>query len=237
MSLATYSVVDTQQKHSADTRKRETAFNVAEAALNAQIYAMSRDWPGFGTAGSPYVPCTQASTGTRCPSTQTLADLFNPSPDTTDSLTWRTEVHDNEDPNEHFYSESTTRLQPSYDANRDGRLWVRSQATARGKTRTMIALVRAQEQAEELPHAALITGRLDISNNGHKTIIDASGGSSVSGLVAVRCTPQLLELKPCLGHKLVGGLLSRRRWPRSTRCSASRSTRTSPSPATRRHRR
>ena len=72
----------------------------------------------------------------------------------------------------------------------------------------MIALVRAQEQAEELPHAALITGRLDISNNGHKTIIDASGGSSVSGLVAVRCTPQLLELKACLGHKLVGGLLS-----------------------------
>ena len=40
-----------------------------------------------------------------------------------------------------------------------------------------------------MPHAALIAGRLAISNNGNKTIIDADGG-----LVVVRCTPQLLDL-------------------------------------------
>lgn len=208
LSLATYSVVDTQQRQSADTRKRETAFNVAEAALNAQIYALSREWPGQGYATDPFQPCTQASTGTRCPSSQTLADLFNPSPDTTGALSWRTEVHDNDAPVPQFYSETTTRARPGYDANGDGRLWVRAQATTRGKTRTLIALVRTQEQAEALPRAALITGRLDISNLGQKTIIDATGGSSASGLVAVRCTPTVSEPRPCLGHPLGGGSLS-----------------------------
>ena len=48
MALATYAFVDTQQQESGTTRKRETAFNVAEAVMNAQIYEVSRDWPGQG---------------------------------------------------------------------------------------------------------------------------------------------------------------------------------------------
>ena len=87
-------------------------------------------------------------------------------------------------------------------------MWIRSEATARGKTRALVALVRAQEVSEDLPRGAVISGRLEISNNGHKVLIDAQGGSSESGIVAVRCTPQLLEFTPCLGHRLGGGLLS-----------------------------
>jgi hypothetical protein len=205
LALASYSYVDTQQMRSAETRKRETAFNVAEAVLNAQIYVLTGDkWPGKGWFATPLAPCTEASTGALCPSAQTARDLFKGSPDTEAGLTWRTEVHDNNSPDGSFYDDVTTRAEPGYDRNGDGKVWVRAQATARGKTRTLIALVRPQEQVEDLPKAALITGRLDISNNGHKTIIDASGGTASSGLIAVRCTPALLELKPCLGHKLSG---------------------------------
>ncbi len=140
MALATFAVVDRQQEESGNTRKRETAYNIAEGILNAQIYALSTDWAGKGKAANPYQPCTQASSGARCPTSATISGLFA-SPDTASGMSWRTEVHDNNDPNPSFYSEATTRAAPGYDANGDNKLWVRAQATARGKTRTLIALV------------------------------------------------------------------------------------------------
>lgn len=200
--LSTFAYVDTQQKASADGRKRETAFNLAEAVLNAQTFALTGEgWPGKSGA-IVYPTCTSASTGNRCPNPSHLAGMFS-SPDIASGMSWSTEVHDNgPSPNESFYSETTTRAKPGYDADGDGKVWIRAQATARGKTRTLIALIGRQEQVEDLPHAVLITGKLDIANNGHKVILDAYGGTSVSGLVAVRCVPALLELEPCLGHKL-----------------------------------
>jgi len=42
--------VDGQTKLGADSRKRETAFNMGEAALNGQIFALSQQWPGAGAA-------------------------------------------------------------------------------------------------------------------------------------------------------------------------------------------
>lgn len=201
---ATYGYVDGQTQQSRIGREKETAFNVAEAAMNAQIFQLARDWPGAGSASSPYPACTQISTATRCPSTTQLTALFT-SPDTDSATVWSTSVRDNTSPSANYYSDSQTQSAPGWDSNGDKRMWVRAQAQTKGRTRTIVALVRAQEQVEDLPRAALITGRLDISNNGHKVIIDASGGSSESGLVAVRCTPALLESQPCLGHSLGGG--------------------------------
>ncbi|MCW3017251.1 MAG: hypothetical protein JWO02_4343, partial [Solirubrobacterales bacterium] len=106
-----------------------------------------------------------------------------------------------------FYSDSLVLAQPAYDANRDGQLWVRATATAQGKTRTVVALVRAEQQEEDIPHGALISGRLEISNNGNKIMIDGSAGGGLPTAV-VRCTPALLELSPCLGHGLVGSITS-----------------------------
>lgn len=207
VGAATYGYVDGQTAQSRIGREKETAFNMAEAVMNAQIFQLGRDWPGGGSAINQYPSCTEDSTSSRCPSSSQLSDLFA-SPDVDAATTWATSVRDNNtNQTQNYYSESQTQASPGYDANGDGRLWVRARASARGRTRTIIAMVRAQEQAEDLPRGALISGRLDVSNMGHKAIIDASGGSSESGLVAVRCTPQVLELKPCLGHKLAGGLL------------------------------
>lgn len=212
VAAATYGYVDGQTKQSRVGREKETAFNMAEAVMNAQIFQLGRDWPGGGSAVNQYPSCTQDSVSTRCPSAAQLNDLFA-SPDVDAATTWATAVRDNNtNATQNFYSDAQTQASPGYDANGDGRLWVRAQARARGRTRTIIAMVRAQEQAEDLPRGALISGRLSISNNGHKAIIDASGGSSESGLVAVRCTPSAVETTPCLGHALsvvpFGGLLS-----------------------------
>lgn len=207
IGLATLASVDVQGAESGKSRQRETAFNLAEAAMSAQIVQLARDWPAGGSATNPYPVCTRTSTAARCPDAAQLLGLFT-SPDVDTTTAWSTTVRDNVAPEtQSFYSDTLAQSAPQYDANGDGQLWVRAQATAKGRTRTLVALVRAQQQAEDLPRGALISGRVDISNNGHKVLIDAQGGSTQSGLVAVRCVPALLELTPCLGHQLSGGIL------------------------------
>ncbi len=199
--LALLSTVDIQTGESQKQRVRDSAFNLAESALNAQVSALSRDWPGLGRAGLPYLACTQTSSSSRCPDHAYL--VGGGSSDLTDA-TWQTSVRDNgagSAPN--FYSEESTALQPGYDANNDGKVWVRARAVAQGRPRTLVVLVRTSKQEEDLPHAALIAGSLEITNNGNKELVRSN-----NGVVAVRCTPQLLELAPCLGHSFGLGKLT-----------------------------
>ncbi len=201
--FAIASTVDTQTSASRSERVRDSAFNLAESALNAQVFRLSDPWPGVGSTGLsgaplPYGTCTQTSTSSQCPDNASLrsgssGDLTN--------ATWETTVRDNgpgTTPSS-FYSDQSTALQPGYDANNDGKVWVRAEAVAEGHRRTLVALAGVEQQAEDLPHVALIAGRLDIANEGNKVIINANGGQ-----VAVRCTPSLVELTPCLGQKLGG---------------------------------
>lgn len=198
-SLALVSIVDTQTNASGAQRERDSTFNLAESALNAQVFSLAREWPGAGYAAAPYTPCTQASSGPRCPVAAEL--IAGASPDVQVGATWETSVHDNDTAGgTAFYSDALVRSRPGYDANHDGRLWVRASATAMGRTRTLVALVGAEQQEEPLPQVALIAARLDLSNNGNKTLVAANGG-----LVAVRCTPLLLDLVPCLGHTFGSG--------------------------------
>lgn len=202
MGLSLASIVDTQTDASGAQRQRDSVFNLAESALTAQVFSLSRDWPGAGRAAEAYGACTQATVSSRCPDAATLQQQI--SPDVEAGAAWQTSVHDNDAAGgEAFYSDALIRSRPGYDANRDGRVWVRASATARGRTRTLVALVGAEQQEEPVVQAALITSRLEISNNGNKPLIGANGG-----LVAVRCTPGLLDLTPCLGHTFGQGKYS-----------------------------
>src|SRR4051812_17492948 len=183
--------VDTETNSSKVERQRETAFNLAEAALNAQLFALSRDWAGKGmaanaaanTAANPYPAwCTPASTTSRCPSSPALTSAFASAD--APGATWTTTVRDDgASPLDTFYSEAAIANQPGYDANKNGKLWVRAQATAQGKTRTIVALIQAQQQEEDVLHAAVAAGRLNLTNDGNKPLIDGGGP------VMVRCTP------------------------------------------------
>jgi Tfp pilus assembly protein PilX len=199
LSVAAY--VDGQTKLGADSRKRETAFNMAEAAMNMQVYALSRDWPGLGQAATPYPVCTQATTGTRrCPDTTELSNLIA-SPDAT-GATWQTQVRDNSGTSPNFYSDAVVLAQPAYDGNGDGRMWVRATATAKGKSRTIVELVRVEEEAEDLPHAAVVAGRFASTNSGNKVVVDTTNGTGVNGFVGVRCAPAMGESSACLDQAL-----------------------------------
>jgi hypothetical protein len=111
--------------------------------------------------------------------------------------TWRTEVRDNgTSTTQNFYSDAFTSAQPAYDANKDGKLWVRAEAQAKGKKRTLVALVKADIQPIDIPHASVIANRLDNTNNGNKTLVNTTGG----GIVGVRCDPDANTSVTCLGQ-------------------------------------
>jgi Tfp pilus assembly protein PilX len=213
-SLALLSYLDNQTTQTAKTRQRETAFNFAEAALNAQIYGLSQTssatagWPGSSTYS--YSACTQANTNTgQCPSDSRLKALF-PTADADPGETWETRIIDNQgsastgaDALNSFYSDALAAslnapgwTTPGYDKNGDGRVWVRAQATIRGRTRKLVALVREESQYEEIPHAAVISGSINITNSGNKVFVNGGTG----GVIAVRCNPASPTSAACLGQ-------------------------------------
>jgi hypothetical protein len=203
VALAVLAYVDTETKQSGVSRNRESAFNIAEAAMNAQIFVLSQDWPG--NAAKEILPCLPSTGGSRCPVHAQLQGLF-PTTDTDPAMQWKTQVIDNQPPYTSFYSDDILNS-PTYGWDRggadgstvpDGKVWVRSEATSRGRTRRMVALVRAEVQQEDIVNAALLVGRLDISNMGPKLIMDNTGGSPIE--VRCRATDGM-----CAGHPIGSG--------------------------------
>ena len=233
LALAAY--LDTQTQNTGRERVRESAFNLAEAALNQQVWGMGRPqmWPG--AVGNAYPACNQASTSSFCP-TPTQLKKFIPTPDADPGVTWDTRVIDNNDPaaacdttgstsNPYvsFYNDSVLKNSAyRYDCNKDGFVWVRAQATMRNRTRTLVALVRQEPQSEDFPRAAVLAGAMTFTNsggNGQKTFIVP--GTTTAGVVGVRCDPAGPN-QPCLGYSYC--------YPDSGSCQYDSSTHTAISP-------
>jgi hypothetical protein len=191
-SLAVAAYVDTQTGLSRQQRTRETAFNLAEAALNQQVVALGR--LGSWSTTSPIPSCTPAATDLRCPAPSQLSKLI-PSADVDATSTWRTDVRDDQGSYASFYDDGLLSSTYSYDANGNHKVWVRATATASGKTRTVVALVRAEQQEEDIIHAGILAGALDLTNSGNKVVVDGSLG----GAVDVHCTPAQGG-PPCVGY-------------------------------------
>jgi hypothetical protein len=141
--------------------------------------------PARATQTNPYPQCTQASTDLRCPNDAQLRSAFT-SVDLDPAATWETSVRDNNVAGnaEDFYDDAQTAGLQGYDTNGDGKVWVRARATAKGKTRTLVAMVRIYSQSEDVPKSALIAGKVYFSNAGNKAFV--VGG----GPVQVRCSPR-----------------------------------------------
>ncbi|HWH96519.1 MAG TPA: pilus assembly PilX N-terminal domain-containing protein [Baekduia sp.] len=193
LALIAINLADGQARTTAQQRQRESAFNVAEAALNAQVTQLSQHWADISGTGTGACPGA-----TYCPTTAELTGLI-PSADANVAVTWKTNVYDDSAALDGFFADSRISNQPSWDANGDGKVWVRAEAQVRGHTRVLVSLVQKQTQLESVPHAAIVAGALTIENNGQHSdpIIDANGG-----LIAVRCPVVDGEADPCLGQPL-----------------------------------
>ncbi|MDQ4040275.1 MAG: hypothetical protein M3141_00830 [Actinomycetota bacterium] len=207
--LATYAYVDGQTVESGRERVRETSFNVGEGLLGAQVFFLSRDWPGTTQEQYP-TSCSGATTSGKCPNGASLISAFG-GPDVAKGVTWQTRVVDNKLDNPRLSSlpadttarcASASRATPSYyddaamtasplttyDQNGDCRMWVRAQASIDGRPRTFVGLVRVEQVVEEFPKRVITAGKVKVGNSGNKVLINTQGDAAQPSSIAVRCS-------------------------------------------------
>jgi hypothetical protein len=183
IALPLMTLVDTQQAGTSAERKSEGSFNVADAALNASVFILADDWPAASSTEYPR-SCSATSSATRCPDSALITGTYTGG-DYTD-LGWRVRVRD--DTGSEYYDPAAVASRPRWDANRNGKMWVRADGRSSGNWRSVVALVRTVEQVESFPRRVVTAGWFETTNNGNKVIIDTRGRAAEPAPLAVRCT-------------------------------------------------
>ena len=183
MGLASYAYVDAQQRLASVERIRESAFNMAEGVHETQAFGLARNWP---SAASPQPACTQATGGAKCPGDAALRESFDAAEIGSDA-TWSTAVRD--DYGNDFYDATAVGARPSYDENRNNRLWLRSEATVKGQRRAVVSIVQLETLVEAFPRRTVLAGKFRTTNNGQKTMVETGSTASSPHFVTVRCAP------------------------------------------------
>lgn len=197
LGLALVRYANAQQGQAGYERTRESSFALTEATLKNQILQLGREWPGSGSGGTPYpASCVTGATDGRCPSTAALAAAYTgPDYGTSSCATgvpavpWSTTVRDNgaitrvggvitaASPDVAYYSRALVDPRPTWDANGDGRMWVRSTGVARCRVQTVVALVAQTLVPVRLPRNAVTANWFETTNRGRKVIIDTQGNA------------------------------------------------------------
>lgn len=185
---------DNQQKASTREQASEAAFNVAEAALNAQVGQLSRKWPREATE-MPEVCTSSASTETNdCPSPTDLK-LDPNTGSTTCSGTdawgsplsnhWTTYVR--QEGESSLFNATEVQPKPAYAASEAGGLWVRSVGVVQCHPVAVITLVTRQRVSLRFPQDAISGNWFQVTNNGNKTIVNRQGNAPEAAPVSMRC--------------------------------------------------
>jgi Tfp pilus assembly protein PilX len=188
LGIAVLSQADVQSHQTGVEAWGEATYNNAEGALDAEANLLQQAWPTVATSA-----CNQSSSSsTFCPgaaltssfSTTYAGKLFtNPQ--------WTVQiVDDSGGQSANYYSDAAAAAAPSYDANRNGKLWIRAQTIIQSQKRIVVAEMVRQTTIVQLPHNTITSGGAFTSNRGNKVIIettDAASGSSLTGSINVRC--------------------------------------------------
>jgi hypothetical protein len=207
LGLATASYVDGEQSQSGRERVRESAFNIAESALDAQVLRLTQAWPEATGVGAYPLSCTPAAAASvLCPDTGSLEESaktadYSSSACPTGSAAplWTTSVHDDGVPPADYYDAQVVNAQPTYDANGNGRLWVRASGTARCVQRTMITMVNQETTSLRFPRNVITANWFETSNNGNKVIVDTQGSSAQPAGLVARCIAPFPS--PCMNFQ------------------------------------
>jgi Tfp pilus assembly protein PilX len=187
---------DSQQKASAREQASEAAFNVAEAALNAQVGQLSRKWPQTEVEMPKECTSSSASSETNdCPSPTDLKVDPNTSSATCSgteawgsqlSNQWTTYVRRDtgESP---LFSSTEEKSQFSYAESEGGALWVRSVGVVQCHPVTVITLVTRQRVSLVVPEDAIAGNWFEVTNKGNKAIVNRQGYAPEAAPVSMRC--------------------------------------------------
>lgn len=156
LGLALLAIVDTQAQQSGKERLSESAFNLAEGALNAESFLIARNWPTVAPAASS---CSTAASingnlTTAHPVQSILASSFRASDYTNAPATWKINVCDDNAPVNatedcasavsDIWSDAKLAGAAGFDANRNCRVWLRVQTLVHGRKRAVAGLVVVQ---------------------------------------------------------------------------------------------
>jgi Tfp pilus assembly protein PilX len=193
IGLATYSTVDTQQTQSRVERERDSSFNLSESVLYAEGFVLGREWPT--TSATAYPPeCTEGDADDvwGCPAASDFQSAVDSSalPDLSSGASWTISVRDNGSPVTGTDYDDTTKGQPTFDANGDGRLWVRADAVAKGRSRSIVALLQREELGESVAQNVITAGHFSTHSNKNHVIVHTQSDSATGSQVVVRCDPK-----------------------------------------------
>jgi Tfp pilus assembly protein PilX len=200
---------DSQQKASTREQASEAAFNVAEAALNAQVGQLSRKWPFKKTVSEsesempPTCTASASSETNDCPSPTDLKldpNTGSTACSGTDAWgsplgnQWTTYVRQDvsegsgESLRESLFFNSTVEYsKPSYASSEAGALWVRSVGVVQCHAVAVISLVTRQRVSLRVPVDAIAGNWFKVTNKGNKGIVDRKGKAPENALVSMRC--------------------------------------------------
>lgn len=186
--LATLSYVDSDARTSGGERNNESSYDYAEGLLDTEGYLVSSQWPTASSLAMPdctYNGSTVTAAGgslgaTFCPSAAQMAQDFS-SKEYSGPLTWTARIRDNGGSDtcavtgknlcSYYYDDSVLASQPSWDANGDGQLWVRTQAVMWGRRRTLVQRVQLDQQAVNFPQAVITAGHMALKGSPHIKVV------------------------------------------------------------------
>ena len=180
LGLAVYAMADTEQKQAGNERVRESAFVVAEAALDAQVLQLSRTFPLVAAQAYPASCAAGNAAAIACPDPAALAGSYTggdyASQCNGSAVTqWTTQVRDNGRGAEKYYSRAIADGNEAWDANADGALWVRADGVAGCRARSVVTLVASKEISLPYPRNVLTANWFRTTNMGKKVIVDTEG--------------------------------------------------------------
>jgi hypothetical protein len=222
IGLSTYAVVDAQQGQATRQQVGEASFTFANAALNEQMFQLGSVWPNTLATAYPTWCTSAGAAGAPCPDAAALSQSFTGADYGASTCSggvtngWRTAVRDNGGGATSYYDPAVVPSQPSWDANGDGSVWVRSEATAKCRTHIAVALVQLSRVPLPFPRNVVTSNWVQVSNNGRKVIIDTLGsyaqppsarppGNAQPGGVAARCVS---APSPCVKYDPTKGQIS-----------------------------
>jgi Tfp pilus assembly protein PilX len=182
LGLGALALTDTQHKLSATERARESAFNLSEAALNAQVFQLNRVWPTAANPG-PTTCSASAATSALCPDPASLATSYTgadygsrPCASGTPPDAWTTTIRDDGTgtADKQYYG-STVKDRSPYDLNGNGAVWVRATGVANCQAQAVVALVTRGQVSMPFPASAVAGNWFSTNNQGRKVIVDTLG--------------------------------------------------------------
>jgi Tfp pilus assembly protein PilX len=191
LGLGVHAVADTQTRQSGQERVRESAFGVAEAALNAQVFQLARNFPGTAAGAAASLCGPGSGSAALCPDNGNFQGYTGGDYSTTcegSAVTrWNTRVRDNVGALQ-YYNAATVNANPAWDSNGDGIVWVRADGRSGCRTRSIVTQVRLGDDLVAFPRNMVTANGLSVTNNGRKILINTQGTSGTPGGISLRCT-------------------------------------------------